>query len=135
MIAFSRGEVVKHMLFYAELHVLLTGLQCHLSTWSLGCVQSKATAVKALLSLNFKAIWGLFPGRLNDHVLIILVNGQGSARHRELNEEDKEQHYHVEEQEDLVMSDCTDQSNDRDHQKKNATSSDSSHNWQGGYYA
>ena len=33
------------------------------------------------------------------------------------------------------MPDCTNQSNDRDHKQKNATSSDTPHNWQGGHYA
>ena len=34
-----------------------------------------------------------------------------------------------------MMSNCTNESNDRDHKQKNATSSDAPHNGQGGHYA
>jgi len=88
MIASCRWEVVKHFVIYAELHVVMAGRWVHLVTGSLGCVQPKATAVKALLSLDQNARWGCLPGRLNDLILIFLVNGQGSARHGELNKED-----------------------------------------------
>jgi len=83
MKAFGRWEMVKHMVIYAPLHVFQAGHRVHLGIWR--CVQPKATAVKASLSLDFKARWGLLPGRLNDPILIILINGQGGARHWELN--------------------------------------------------
>ena len=62
MIASCRWEVVKHFVIYAELHVVMAGRWVHLVTGSLGCVQPKATAVKALLSLDQNARWGCLPG-------------------------------------------------------------------------
>ena len=61
MIAFGRLVVVEDMVINAPLHVLLSGFQAHLTTWIQGCVQTKATTVKALLSLDFQAVWRILP--------------------------------------------------------------------------
>ena len=62
MIAFGRFVVVEHMVFNAPLHVLLSGFQVHLTTGIQGGVQTKATTVKALLSLDFQTVWRFLPG-------------------------------------------------------------------------
>ena len=55
MMAFGVREAVKHIVIYAKLHVRLGGVRGHLRIR--GCVQPKATAVKGLLSLDYKARW------------------------------------------------------------------------------
>jgi len=126
MMAFGRWIVVEHFVIDAPFYIGFVGSQVHCAIIH----NTESTTVKCLLGLNYKAVWRFLPSRLNYPFLIILIDGQGRARDRKLNEEDKEEYHHVEEQKDLVMSDSPDESNDRDHEEEDAASCDASHNGQ-----
>ena len=67
---------------------------------------------------------GMLPYRFDDNFLIRFVDSEGSTGAGELDDEDKEEDHHVEEQHDLVVLHCPDETNNWDEEEEDATGGD-----------
>ena len=111
MVTISMWPVFKHLVFGGPFLVIFARLSVNLVS---SLINSKTTAVEGLFCLDHQAdrvSLSTVPGLFNKQLLVLIVDGKSCTGAGKLNQEDQEEDDHVEEKEDLVVPNSSNEAN------------------------